>query len=91
MSKPSSVWIGPLEHMKSEDRDRFESGWGGTSMWPEVGSRMMTRLMTGQDLDQNGWVIVQENVYRYLTLQLGLITVRTVLYNYLATEVTWED
>ncbi|KZD25510.1 hypothetical protein A4A58_03605 [Tardiphaga robiniae] len=90
MNDPASVWVGALEHLKGDERDRFESGWDSTGIWPEVGCRMMNRLATGSDLNQNGWVIVQENVYRYLTVQVGLMTVRTVLYNFLATEVVWE-
>jgi hypothetical protein len=67
----------------------FESIDNGL-LWPEVGSRMMTRVITGQDLS-NGWVIVQEGVYRYAVVQQGGILVRSVLREYLATEVYWDD
>ena len=50
----------------------------------------MTRLITGQDL-QNGWVVVQDGVYRYRVEQFGGFLVRSVLHEYLATEVYWEE
>ena len=56
---------------------------------PEVGSRMMTRVMTGQDL-ADGWVVAQDGVYRYAVAQAGTLLVRTVLFEYLATEVYWK-
>jgi hypothetical protein len=33
-------------------------------LWPEVGSRFMTRLLSGQDLE-GSWIIVQPGVYRF--------------------------
>ena len=51
---------------------------------------MMTRLVTGEDL-RNGWVNVQEGVYRYRVEQHGGFLVRSVLHEFLATEVYWED
>jgi hypothetical protein len=62
----------------------------GGSIWPEVGSRMLTRVVTGQDL-RNGWVMVQAGVYRYVVLQDDGLLVRSVLHEYLATEVHWAD
>jgi hypothetical protein len=58
--------------------------------WPEVGSRMMTRVMTGQDLS-DGWVIVQQGVYRYAIVQEGVMFVKMVLFEYLAAQVFWAD
>ena len=51
---------------------------------------MMTRVLTGQDM-VGAWVIVQDGVYRYSTDDWGGgVRVRTVLHEYLATEVRWE-
>ena len=58
---------------------------GNLALWPEVGSRMMSRVLTGQDL-RDGWVIVQEGIYRYRVDQFGGMLVRSVLFEYLATE-----
>jgi hypothetical protein len=88
LSEPAYVWCAPLESMTRERRAEFENIDFGSG-WPEVGSRMMTRVMTGQDLS-DGWVIVQEGVYRYAIAQAGIILAKTVLFEYLATEVYWE-
>jgi hypothetical protein len=51
---------------------------------------MMTRVLTGQDL-AGEWVVVQEGIYRYAVAQGGGMLVRSVLSEYLATEVYWGD
>ena len=51
---------------------------------------MMTRLVTGEDL-RNGWIVVQDEVYRYRVEQIGGFVVSAVLAEYLATEVYWDD
>jgi len=92
LNAPIHVWTTPLESMSSEQRSDFESaGEGpGLAVWPEVGSRMMSRLVTGAVLS-DGWVIVQSGTYRYSVDASGGLRVRTVLWEYLATEVLWES
>ena len=90
LTEPDQVWAMPLELLPVAQRDAFENIHGGEAGWPEVGSRMMTRLMTGQDL-RDGWVVVQDGIYRYSVAQPGGNLVRSVLYDYLATEVCWHD
>lgn len=90
LTEPDQVWTMPLELLPVAQRDAFENIHGGEAGWPEVGSRMMTRLMTGQDL-RDGWVVVQDGIYRYSVAQPGGILARSVLYDYLATEVCWHD
>lgn len=87
LEEPVSVAVQPLVRLTNEERMTFESavGYG----WPEVGSRMMTRLLTGQDMD-GAWVVVQKGAYRYMVEQTGGLFVRTVLSEYLATEVIWD-
>ena len=77
--------------MTATQRDDFEglSDVGSLALWPEVGSRMMTRLATGEDM-AGQWVVVQEGIYRYSVQQAGGLRVRSVLSEYLATEVQWE-
>ena len=89
---PEHVWAVPLESFNVLHREAFENIHEDVTIagWPEVGSRMMTRVVSGQDL-VDGWVIVQDGVYRYSLEQRGTILVRSVLYNYLATEVWWND
>ena len=92
LTQPERVWILPLESMTAEDHEEFENGGtaGEQAPWPEVGSRMMTRVLTGQDM-RDGWVIVQDGVYRFRVEQCGVMLVSTVLFEYLATEVQWSD
>jgi hypothetical protein len=89
LGEPRHVWAVPFETLTKEDRTAFETIDAG-GIYPEVGSRMLTRVVTGQDLD-GPWVIVQNGVYRYALVQDGGILVRSVLYEYLATEVYWSD
>lgn len=88
--EPDHVWAVPLVSMTPERRSDFENigASGGVAGWAEVGSRMMTRQITGQDMDGD-WVVVQPGVYRYAVFQEGTMTVRSVLREYLATEVFW--
>jgi hypothetical protein len=86
--EPAHVWTIPLESLTATQRCDFESIGTGHGAWPEVGSRMMTRVLTGQDLS-GSWVMVQEGVYRYAVAYQSRVLVRSVIHDYLATEVCW--
>ena len=90
LESPAHIWAVPLESLSESDRANFESLDDGYAhaAWPEVGSRAMTRLVTGQDMDC-GWVVVQDGFYRYAVQQADGLRVRSVLSEYLATEVQW--
>lgn len=90
LDEPDHVWAVPLVSMTREQRLDFENvgASGAMAGWAEVGSRMMSRQITGQDME-GGWVVAQPGVYRYAVFQEGTITVRSVLREYLATEVFW--
>lgn len=90
LEAPTHIWAVPLESMSESERASFEEGddSGEFAGWPEVGSRMMTRVLTGQDMD-DGWIVVQDGTYRYAIEQTGLLRVRSVWSEYLATEVQW--
>jgi len=88
LGEPASVGALPISSMGPIERQEFEAV--GSSFYPEVGSRMLTRVAIGQDL-RNGWVMVQEGVYRYAVVQDGGVVVKSVLFEYLATEVRWTD
>jgi hypothetical protein len=85
---PTSVWALPITVLTDEELADFEDV--GRMGWPEVGSRMMTRVVTGQDL-VDGWVSVQPESYRYAVIQEDGLIIRSVIANYLATEVRWSD
>ena len=87
---PSYADFSPLCLMSGDRRDGFEQMVAGSALWPEVGSRMKQRVVMG-DLDR-GWVTVQAGVYRYMVVQRpGETLVRSVIREYLATEVSWSD
>ena len=88
LADPTHVWCMPLSGLTESQRRDFEDVDPGNA-WPEVGSRMMTRVLTGQDLE-DAWVVVQDDVYRYAVVQNGTLRVRSVIWEYLATEVYWE-
>lgn len=94
LSPPTHVGVAPLETLDKIQREEFEGLAAGNEVelanWPEVGSRMMTRLLTGQNLS-GPWVIVQEGVYRYSILQQGFFLVRIVIEEYLAAEILWDE
>jgi hypothetical protein len=94
LAQPRAVWLQPLELMTVEERANFENA--ETSGWAEVGSRMMQRqallstgLLASGDLE-DGWVTVQDAIYRYAVIQEGVLTVRSVIRDYLAAEVRWD-
>lgn len=91
LDPPVQVWASPLQALTNSERAKLESqgSVGEYAPWPEVGSRMMTRLLSGADMDGN-WVVVQQGTYRYSVRQDDGLRVRSVWAEYLATEVLWE-
>ncbi len=90
IENPTHCWFSPLEGLSTQHRASFEdTGGGELAMWPEIGSRMMSRVITGQDIC-DGWVVVEPGWYRYSVDQVGIIRVRSVIREYLATEVIWQ-
>lgn len=86
LDAPQQIWVKPLETLTDDERTALEDLIGAG--WSEVGSRMLTRCLSGQDLE-GAWVVVQPGVYRYTVGQNGGLTVRTIIAEYLATEVSW--
>ena len=77
-----------MSRLTVDQRNTFERVSLST-LWPEIGSRMMQRL-AGVDPLVDGWVDVQEGVYRYAVARgPDELLVRTVIREYLATEVYW--
>ncbi len=91
LEPPVHVRIWPLEIMTAVERREFEglSHVPSLAPWPEVGGRMMTRLASGEDMSDS-WVVVQEGTYRYAVEQESGLRVRSVLSEYLGTEVLWK-
>lgn len=59
--------------------------------YPEVGSRLFFQLCDGNE-PSSAWQIVQDDVYAYLIAsQMGRLSVRLVIANFLAAEIIWDD
>lgn len=91
LEAPTHIWVFPIGSMTTAELQDLEGLHEKESLapWPEVGSRMMMRVLTGEDI-VGDWVIVQEGIYRYSVQQSRGLRVRSVLFDYLATEVQWE-
>ena len=88
---PIHVWAMPLCTLADTQRRKFEgTQTSGLEGWPEVGSRAMQRTILGCDF-RDSWVIVQDKIYRYQVVQGDGVIVRSVLMEYLATEVYWSE
>ena len=90
-SEPDYAYCFPLQNFTQEQRIKFEEGVTG---WPEVGTRMFMRQCHSFNSSQSdmlgSWVIVQEDIYRFLASDNeGGLLVRSVIEEYLATEVYW--
>ncbi|MGE0420742.1 MAG: hypothetical protein AB7O88_00680 [Reyranellaceae bacterium] len=88
---PASLWFKPLIAMVDSERTTFEERpHGGAGVWPEVGSRTMARLAESLTEPSEGWLIVQDDRYRYRVSCDGYIRVQAVIREYLAFEVNWD-
>lgn len=85
---PAHIYFLPLMSMSPAERAGFEEAGDGLGSWPEVGSRMTLRLIDGSYM-AGGWVEVEKDRYRYKVDWSSGVTVRTVIWEYLATEVHW--
>jgi hypothetical protein len=89
-SDPTAVAIRPLGLMSSTERAAFEiPGTGLIAPWPEVGSRMMQRLVEGR-IEAGGWIVVQRGRYRYAASVDAGVSIRLVFSEYLGCEVAWD-
>ncbi|MBV2147689.1 hypothetical protein KRZ98_05235 [Sphingobium sp. AS12] len=91
LDDPTDVFIKPLAMMNEGERETFE-GWSGElAVWPELGSRAMNRLIiAGDDVYDEGWLVVQEARYRYRTSVENGLRIRFVIRDFLACEVAWD-
>ncbi|RYD63058.1 MAG: hypothetical protein EOP84_33980 [Verrucomicrobiaceae bacterium] len=87
---PISVEAVPLPLLAPEALAAFErtSHTGNLAGWPEVSSRMLQRVATGDDM-RAGWIVVQDGTYRYALEEGENLVVRSIIWEYLATEVRW--
>jgi hypothetical protein len=88
---PEQVAFVPLERLSREQRDAFEAAGTVSELaaWPEVGSRMTVHLLDEEAM-VGGWITVEPGRYRYSIDWSGSVTVKTVIWEYLATETRWD-
>lgn len=88
LDDPDHLLVVPLVSLTEDQRQHFETP-PDTGLWPEVGSRAMTRSVEEEAGYVGGWCRVQEGRYRYMAVGAGSVMVRGVLSEYLACEVIW--
>lgn len=86
-AEPDDILVVPLEMIDEEPLADFLTVDLG-SVWPEVGSRLFQRIYEGIDM-VDGWIIVQPGVYVFAVIETDDVTVRSIIREYLLTEVTW--
>jgi len=85
--EPDLVILQPLVTAPEEWLAEFLQADHGNA-WPEVGSRLLQRLYSGEDMAA-GWIVVQPGVYVFTVLEDDGIVVRSIIREYLLTEVRW--
>lgn len=88
LEPPSYVRIVPIQLMSTQQRTQFENASLGDAGWPEVGSRLMQRIVNGE-CGLGGWITVQDETYRYAVSET--LDVRICIREYLACEVGWDE
>lgn len=93
LDEPNVYWARPRTTLSADELSYFEgTPTGLIGFWPEVGSRMLTRLVEPEPgVFENGWIVVQQNRYRYRPCWEDGIRVFIELRGYLACEVGWID
>jgi hypothetical protein len=90
-SEPSHIMFTPLHLLTVAARQHFETP-PEVSVWPEVGSRAMQRMVVAEDAILGPeWNDVQPGQYRYLAVAQGAVMIRFVVGEFLACEVIWDD
>lgn len=88
---PDHVAFVPLARLSPQRRDAFETTGTAVDLavWPEVGSRMTVHLLNDRAM-VGGWITVEPGRYRYAIDWSDAVTIKTVIWEYLATETRWD-
>jgi hypothetical protein len=86
---PDAIDFRPLALMTDAERGEFESP-EPASVWPEVGSRAMQRLVIASDSVRGQWLEVQPERYRLHASPGNGTEIRLVIHEYLACYVRWD-
>lgn len=89
-SKCDFIRMSPIKAFSTKQRSNFEKVTL-SELFPEVGTRAFIRQIENRDV-LNGWVIVQNNQYRYaIILWNNEVLVRSVISEEFAVEVFWKN
>ncbi|GLR16010.1 hypothetical protein [Portibacter lacus] len=85
---PASISIKPIMTMSEAEKAKYFSLAAG--LFAEIGSRAFQRIVSGGEIVNNSWVVVQKDKYQYKIVhgKSGL-SVKFIIWNYLACEVVW--
>ena len=86
---PCHVNACPLQVMNENEFTNFFRA-DSNSSWPEVASRMLERTVSQIDY-VDGWVVVQEGIYRYAITEDFGFCVRIIIREYLAARIAWNE
>lgn len=90
LDEPTHWAIKPLPTMSEDEIDLFLKDSKLNKSF-EVGSRAMQNLlMDTYNSTYSHWIIVQPDNYQY-TVAVNPLTVKIIIWNYLAIEVTWNE
>jgi len=88
IGEPIVVNISPFPAMSAIQIDNFNSPTE-QSLFPEIGSRAFVKMLRNFKEGKDSWTEVQEGKFRYMCILSGNITVKFVIQEYLACEVSW--
>ena len=89
LDEPVIINIRPIVSMSLEERESFEKEQDELTFWPEVGSRMMSRIF--EDMMEHRWIIVQSlNIQVFSNSRRRNSRVKSFIHEYLAVEIYWE-
>jgi hypothetical protein len=88
---PTRISMNPLFSMKQNEVETFFAPMNFCGL-PEVGSRGLQKLLIDNNNAPSQWTDVQADNYKYsISVGLGTLIVKIIIWNYLAIEVIWEN
>ena len=87
---PTNIWLKPLFLMNQKEVETFFAP-SNFEKATEIGSRGLQNLIIDSNQDVlSHWITVQEDNYEYsVSVNIGNLIVRILIWNYLAIEVIW--
>ena len=87
LDKTTTINIRPIELMTDKELKKYFSN--EIEIFPEIGSRSFQRLFFEDDSAIGSWINVQDNNYVYSVNLNSEISIKFLIWNYLACEVIW--